>query len=164
MRLSLYEIEKSQLQLIDDLIENGGELTPELEEALAINQQDLTTKATNYGFLIKQLTAECSIIDAEIERLDTLKKSRSKVVEKLKSNMLAAMQVFGVDKIESPVMKISLRASESVEIEDVNSIPADYMVTKVTTQPDKSRIKAAIKAGEVMSGARIQVNQNLIIK
>lgn len=164
MKLSLYEIEKSQLQLVEDLIDNGGELTPELEDALAINQQDLTTKATNYGYVIKQLTAECSIIDAEIDRLDALKKSRIKAIEKLKSNVLTAMQVFSVGSIDSPVMKISLRASESVEIEDVNAIPADYMVTKVTTQPDKTKIKAAIKAGEVMSGARIQVNQNLQIK
>jgi hypothetical protein len=164
MKLSLYEIEKNQLQVIEELIENGGELTPELEELLKINSENLTTKGTNYGFIIKQLTSECGIIDAEIDRLSDLKKSRTKSIEKLKSSLTMAMQLFGVDKIESPVLKISFRASESVEIDDVDSIPAEYMVTKTTTQPDKVKLKAAIKAGELTIGAHIQVNQNIQIK
>jgi len=164
MKLSLYEIEKSQLEVVEQLIENGGELTPEIEELLKLNAENLTTKGTNYGFLIKQLTGECSIIDSEIDRLDALKKSRTKSIEKLKNNLSVAMQVFGVDKIESPVLKISFRASESVEIDDVDSIPAKFMVTKTTTAPDKIAIKTAIKAGELTIGAHIQVNQNLQIK
>jgi hypothetical protein len=164
MKLSLYEIEKSQIQLIDQLIENCGELTLEIEEALKINSENLTTKGTNYGFIIKQLTSECSIIDAEIDRLSDLKKSRTKSIEYLKNNLTMAMQLFEVDKIESPLLKISFRASESVEIDDVDSIPAEYMVTKTTTQPDKVKLKSAIKAGELIIGAHIQVNKNLQIK
>lgn len=164
MKLSLYKIEESYLQLVEELIDNGGELTPELEEALKINKDDLTTKATNYGFVIKQLISESEIIDAEIDRLTQLKKSRTKSIERLKGNMTMAMQLFGVDKIESPVLKISFRASESVEIDDVDSIPAEYMVTKITTQPDKVKLKSAIKAGELTIGAHIQVNHNIQIK
>ena len=59
MNLSLYEIEKDHLQLVEQLIENGGELTPDIEAALALNEQNLTTKGTNYGFVIKQLNGEC---------------------------------------------------------------------------------------------------------
>ena len=164
MKLSLYEIEKSQIQLIDQLIENCGELTLEIEEALKINSENLTTKGTNYGFIIKQLTSECGIIDAEIDRLSELKKSRTKSIERLKSSLTMAMQLFGVDKIESPVLKISFRASESVEIDDVDCIPAEYMVTKTTTAPDKVKLKAAIKAGELTIGAHIKINHNLQIK
>lgn len=164
MKLSLYEIEKSQLELVEQLVENGGELTPEIEQALQMNADNLTTKGVNYGFIIKQLDAETNIINAEIDRLQDLKKSRTKVIEKLKNNLSVAMQVFGVDKIESPVLKISFRASESVEIDDLDSIPAKFMVTKTTIQPDKPTIKAAIKAGELIIGAHIQVNQNLQIK
>ena len=164
MKLSLYEIEKSQLEVVEQLIENCGELTAEIEELLKINAENLTTKGTNYGFIIKQMTAECGIIDAEIDRLSDLKKSRTKSIERLKNSLTVAMQLFGVDKIESPVLKISFRASESVEIDDVDSIPAEYMVTKTTTSPDKMKLKAAIKAGELTIGAHIQVNQNLQIK
>jgi hypothetical protein len=164
MKLSLYEIEKSQLELVEQLVENGGELTPEIEQALQMNADNLTTKGVNYGFIIKQLDAETNIINAEIDRLQDLKKSRTKVIEKLKNNLSVAMQVFGVDKIESPVLKISFRAYESVEIDDVKSIPAKFMVTKTTTQPDKTAIKSAIKAGELTIGAHIQVNQNIQIK
>jgi hypothetical protein len=164
MKLSLYEIEQSQLQLIEQLIDNGGELTEELETALTLNQENLTTKGTNYGFIIKQLTGECAIIDGEIARLNALKKSRVKSVERLENALSVAMHVFQVEEIKSPVMKINFRKSESVEIDNIALIPATYLVTKETVTPDKTAIKAALKAGAEIQGAHIQVNQNIQIK
>lgn len=164
MKLSLYDIEKSQLELVEALIDNGGELTEELESALALNKDNLEVKGTNYGFIIKQLKAEVSIIDAEIERLNALKKSRVKSIERLENNLSVAMQIFDIDKIESPVMKISFRKSESVEIDDVNLIDKKYINVKTTETPDKAAIKDAIKAGEIVIGAHISVNKNIQIK
>lgn len=164
MKLSLYSIEKSQLELVEALIDNGGELTEELEAALALNRDNLEVKGTNYGFIIKQLKAEVSIIDAEIERLNALKKSRVKSIERLENNLSVAMQIFDIDKIESPVMKISFRKSESVEIDDVNLIDKKYINVKTTETPDKAAIKDAIKAGEIVIGAHISVNKNIQIK
>lgn len=164
MKLSLYSIEKSQLELVEALIDNGGELTEEMETALQLNQENLTTKGVNYGFIIKQLQGECSIIDTEIARLNALKKSRVKSIERLENNLSVAMQIFDIDKIESPVMKISFRKSESVEIDDVNLIDKKYINVKTTETPDKSAIKDAIKAGEIVIGAHISVNKNIQIK
>lgn len=163
MKLSLYEIEKDHLQLVEQLIENGGEVTPEIEAALALNEQNLTTKGTNYGFVVKQLTGECAIIDGEIARLTALKKSRSKTIDKLENALTVAMQVFGVDEIKSPVMKINFRKSETVEFDDSGEIPEKFIVVKTSESPDKVAIKAAIKAGEEVPGAYIKVNQNLQI-
>lgn len=164
MKLSLYEIEKNHLQLVEQLIENGGELTPEIESALALNEQNLTTKGTNYGFVVRQLEGECAIIDSEIARLNALKKTRNNTIDRLKESLSVAMKVFGVEKIESPVMKISFRKSESVEVDYLNLIPPDFLVTKTSTAPDKTAIKEAIKSGLEVPGARIQVNQNIQIK
>lgn len=164
MRLSLYEIEVSQLQLVEQLIELGGEITPEMEEALALNKENLETKGTNYGLIIKQIESECDIIDNEIERLSKLKKARNNSIERLKNNLSTAMQIFGVLEIKSPILKINFRKSESIEIEDMKLLDSGFIKTTVSQTADKTAIKEAIKAGNVVQGAILKQNQNLQIK
>lgn len=164
MKQSLFSIGQEYVHLAEALIENGGECTPELEQALSINKQELETKGINYGFIIKQIEAEKSIIDAEIERLQNLKKQRNNAVDRLKNNLLSAMDLFGFEKIESPVLKISIRKSESVEIEDETLINKKFIVEKISKSTDKAAIKEAIKTGEIVAGARLQSNKNLQIK
>ena len=109
--MKLYEIEKAQLDVIEQLVNNGGELTPEIETALALNQENLTTKGTNYGLVVKQIEGECDIIDTEIARLKALKDARLKAVDSLKQNLSRAMQLFGIEEIKSPLLKINFRKS-----------------------------------------------------
>ena len=45
MNLTLYQISEEQQRLNAMLEESGGELTPEIEEALAINRDNLQVKA-----------------------------------------------------------------------------------------------------------------------
>lgn len=164
MKLSIYQIEQDHLQLIEQLMENGGELTPEIESSLKINQENLTTKGTNYGYIIKQLEGECAIIKSEKDRLDALQKTRERSIERLKSALSTAMQIFQVEEIKSPVMKISFRRSESVEIDNLDLVPFDYKILKESVTADKKAIKAAIESGVDVQGARIQINQNIQIK
>ena len=51
------------------------------------------------------------------------------------------------------MVKINFRKSETVEVDDVNKLPAPYKVVKVTEQADKAAIKAAIKDGVELSDA-----------
>jgi hypothetical protein len=164
MKLSLYNIEQEYLSLIEKVIENEGELDFETEQALALNQHNLEVKGTNYGLVIKQLESECDIIDNEISRLTALKRSRGKIVDKLKENVSTAMQIYGITEIKSPILKISFRKSESVEVENVDLLDERFKVTKTTVQADKTKIKEAIKAGETIQGAVIKINQNIQIK
>jgi hypothetical protein len=58
MNISIYKIEREYLEIAEVLKDNGGELTEDLELALAINQQDLTVKAGQYGLIIKDTEHE----------------------------------------------------------------------------------------------------------
>lgn len=164
MKLSLYNIELEYLTIRDQLIENGGELTPEIEASLVINEQNLTTKGTNYGFVIKDLEAEISVIDSEIERLKKLKESRNNAIERLENNIKTAMTIYGLEEIKSPVLKINFRNSESVEVVNIDLLDKEYTTTKTTISADKAKIKQAIKDGKTVIGAVIKQNKNLQIK
>jgi hypothetical protein len=164
MKLTIYQIEQSYNQLAEELIENGGELTPELETALAITEEQLQNKSVAYSFVIKQMDADVDIIDAEIKRLQGLKKQREKASEYLKERIKHAMDTFQIDEIKTPLVKINFRKSESVEVDDVNQLPSLYKVVKVTEQADKAAIKAALKDGVEVTGCRIETHRNLQIK
>jgi len=162
--MNIYQIQNEYLLLINQIIENGGEVTPQQELNLQITKDQLQDKGTNYAFVIKKLDAECDIIDAEIKRLTELKKVRQNACERLKANISNAMHTFEVDKIESPLIKLSFRKSQSVNVADVNSLPSEYKTIKVTEQADKMKIKQALLNGEVIEGCEIINNNNLQIK
>jgi len=162
--MNIYQIQHEYLLLVNQIIENGGEVTPQQELNLQITRDQLQDKGTNYAFVIKKLDAECDIIDAEIKRLSQLKKVRQNLAERLKANISHAMHTFEVDKIESPLIKLSFRKSQSVEVDDVNSLPTEYKTIKVTEQADKMKIKQALQNGEQIQGCSIITNTNLQIK
>lgn len=161
---NLYQIEKQYLELAENLIESGGELTPDLIDALEINQNELEIKGRNYGFVIKDIENQNDLIDAEIKRLQALKISRTKAIDFLRSKLSAAMQLFGIEKIETPLLKISFRNSESIEVENPELLEDIYKVEKKTYIPDKSLIKQSIKSGINVTGAILRQNKNLQIK
>ena len=164
MNQSIYKIQNEFQLIIAEVINNEGEITPELETALTINKEQLQSKAVDYCYVIKQLDYDCEQIDNEIARLNKLKKVRSNLTDRLKNTVSSAMQLYEVEKIETPLIKLSFRNSESVEITNEQQLDACFIVTKTVTTPDKKAIKDAIKNGEVVCGATISYNKNLQIK
>jgi hypothetical protein len=162
MKKSMYQIQSEYQQIADAL--TTGELTPELEQALSIAEHELEVKSVNYSFVIKDINDEISIINAEIDRLKDLKKVRENALERLKNNISKAMQLFQVDEIKTPLIKINFRKSESVEVDNLALLDAKFLNEKVTITPDKMAIKEAIKNGEDVNGARLVINNNIQIK
>jgi hypothetical protein len=164
MNQSIYKIQNDFQLIIAEVINNEGEITPELETALTINKEQLQSKAVDYCYVIKQLDYDCEQIDNEIARLNKLKKVRSNLTDRLKNTVSSAMQLYDVEKIETPLIKLSFRNSESVEITNEQQLDACFIVTKTVTTPDKKAIKDAIKSGVFVEGATISYNKNLQIK
>ncbi len=162
--MNIYKIQNEFQLIIAEVINNEGEITPELETALTINKEQLQSKAIDYCYVIKQLDYDCEQIDNEIARLNKLKKVRSNLTDRLKNTVSSAMQLYEVEKIETPLIKLSFRNSESVEITNEQQLDACFMVTKTVSTPDKKAIKDAIKNGVFVEGATISYNKNLQIK
>jgi hypothetical protein len=160
--MNLYQITQ-EAQYLAALLETE-ELTPELEAELLINQEQLQSKGINYAKVIANYQSESDAIDAEIKRLKAMKESSDKKVTWLTESLKKAMLISGIEKIESPLFKISLRRSEAVEVEIPEALPVDWQVKKVTITADKVAIKKAIKEGYSITGARLVENFNLSIK
>jgi hypothetical protein len=164
MKLTIYNIEQSYNQLAEQLIDNDGELTSELSEQLAITEEQLQNKSVAYSFVIKQMDADIDIIDAEIKRLQSAKKQREKASEYLKERIKHAMELFSIEEIKTPLVKINFRKSESVDVENVAFLPNEYKTVKIVETADKAAIKKAMKDGVFIPGCSIVEHRNLQIK
>lgn len=159
---NLYEITRDALELAS-LLETK-ELTPELEQALVINQEQLQAKAGNYAKVIANIQSDADAIDNEIKRLKAMKESKERAIDRLKSAVKNAMMVSNIEKIESPLFKLSIRKSEAVEVNIVEALPSAFINVKNVVTADKVAIKEAIKRGEHVTGAILIENYNLQIK
>lgn len=158
---SLYEITNDYHSLMNDIELNEGEITPELNEALDITEKELQSKSMAYLSVIKQSESFVSQIDDEIKRLQALKKRNTTLVDNLKSRLLNAVNLFGA--FEVGFTKFGTRKSESIEVEDVNSLPSEYKTIKVVESADKKAIKEALKSGKEIKGCSISSNLHLKI-
>ena len=159
---NLYEITREALELAS-LLETE-ELTPELEAMLVINQEKMEVKVNNYAKVIANIQSDADAIDQEIKRLKAMKDSKERAILRLKDALREAMLVSSIDKIESPLFKLSLRRSEAVEVDIVEALPSQFVNVKNVVTADKVAIKEAIKRGENITGARLIENFNLQIK
>lgn len=160
--MNLFNIQQQYLSLAHQLSE--GEVTPELEQELIINQEQLQEKAVNYGYVIKQLGHEVNAVDIEIKRLQDIKKRNEKAIERMETAISNAMQLYGIEKVDSSFLKLSFRKSESVEIVNEAQLLPEFTTTKTTVTPNKVAIKESLKRGEVVEGAVLLTNYNLQIK
>jgi hypothetical protein len=162
--MNIFKIQQQYVSIINQVIEAEGELSEELIQAIEINETDLKEKAVNYGYAIRMFEFDNTIVDEEIKRLQALKKLNNKKAEWLERTISNAMQQFGIEKVESPTLKLSFRKSESVEIVNEAQLTEQFTTTKTTVTPNKTAIKEAIKNGEVVEGAVLVTNFNLQIK
>ena len=160
---TLFKITEQARELSQALIE--GELTPEMESALIINQNELQEKSINYAYAIRSIEYDLEAIDSEIKRLQALKTSRTNAIERMKSAVLDAMGIYGIDKIETPTMKISVRLNNpAVELVNEYQIPDIFKKEKVTVSIDKTAIKEAIESGLEVQGAVLNRKKRLEIR
>lgn len=162
--MNIYQIEKEYIEIANRIIDNGGAMDEDLEKELAINEENLQEKARNYGYVVKTINGEIDIIDIEIKRLTALKNARKNTVNRLKETIKNAMNLYQIDKVETPTLKINFRKSETVLVENIEFLDKDYVNVLVTKTADKTAIKKTIKSGNDVRGAVIQENLNLQIK
>lgn len=161
-KLTLYNITSEQLRINELLEESGGELTPEIEEALMLNAENFEIKADGYIESISRYKALAEAADVRIKEMQRIKKTSENIEKRLKERLLQAMMVMGVDKMEIGLRKLSIRNTSAVNITDEAHIPADYII--IEQKYDKTRIKDALKNGEIIPGAELVTNRSIQIR
>lgn len=165
---SLWQLTQEELSFISLMEENGGEVTDEIMEDLAIRRENFSAKAEAYSKFILKLDSEADQAAAEIKRIQAIKKAKENTAQRLRDTLLAALMVFteedakGIRRYETPLAKLSTRRSQSVEVLDDTAIPDEFWVVK--KEVSKSTISQAIKDGAEVPGAQLKENISLSIR
>jgi len=189
---SLYHIQQTYLQLMQDLQDNEGILEDGQEELLTVTKENFNEIAENLIMSIKTLEAQVDFANKEIERINKYKATQQSIIDRFEKVLLTNLQIFGekdskkdIYRLEVGTFKLSTRQSKQViideeridnewktvkitdrlTIEDVAKI-GDVLGRKIESTTDilKTPIKEFIEKGGIIEGAVIQTNYGLTIK
>lgn len=114
-KTSLYNIESNLQRIFNEIELNDGEITEELDEQLAIAQEEYIKKGESYASVINMFKGYIAQIKEEQERLNRRKKVFENRISRLENALFDAVQKFG--PIETAKFKIGTRKSTSIEID-----------------------------------------------
>jgi len=157
--MKLYEIKEQFLRLAD--MELDEQTMNDTLESLAF---ELEEKADNIACLIKQLTAESEAIKAESKNLADRAKAKEAKADKLTQYLFETFKAVGADKVETARNVIAIKKNPCSVVLDEGFSVSEYMVEKVSIQPDKEKIKNDLKFGVEIAGARLEQKERLAIK
>jgi hypothetical protein len=165
--LTLYELRAEYRSALDFLAE-----TPEEEidmvsfgALLAALESDLTDKFAAVACYIREVEAESAAIfdlvraqNDRIARLDA-------TADRLRNYLLGELHLAGLSTVAEPRIQVKIKKNPPrVAIVDAESIPPQWWRTRTIQEPDKIEIKAALKAGQEIPGAALEINERLEIK
>ena len=130
-------------------------------EALSQLEMDRDTKIRNIACWIKNLESDEKALADQIKIFQARKKAAENKRESLKSYLAAFM---AGKKWQNSEVAISWRKSESVEVEDIEKLPKEYLRVVTTTEANKQQLKADLKSGAEIDGAHLVTKENIQIK
>ena len=167
--VALYTLTSQYLELAERLanMDLDAQTVADTIEASGITDE-IAVKAQGIEFVARTAEMHCPAIDAEIARLQDLKSQRQRVAQGLRDYLKTNMEGAGIDKIECPLFKFSIRKNPvSVEVFDANQIPAELWTTPApkppVPHPNKAEIKALLSSGKDVPGARITQWTRLVV-
>lgn len=163
---SLYQLSGDYLAIANKL--SDSDLPPEvINDTLESLSGELEEKCTNVALFVRNLEATAESIKAAEKQMADRRKAIENKANSIRQYLQVNMQRTGITKIESPYFALTIKKNPpSVVIDDVEAIPAEFMVTPAPPPPapDKKAIGEKLKAGEPVPGCHLEQGERLDIK
>lgn len=161
--LRLYEIADDVRALMESgFDEETGEMLPELVQALAAFEG----KGAAVAAYVLNIEAEAEAIAQAAKRITARKRTLDARAEHMRDYLRYNMGLAGIMRIDAADHSFSVTLApgrdESLVVDDAATFPDS--LTRIKREPDKAAIKAAIKAGEPIAGARLVLRDRLTIR
>lgn len=152
-RAALVELE--DLDLPEDAVRDTLEgLRGELEE-----------KALNVAAYFQNLEATAQAVRQAEKHMQERRKRIERRIASMKHYLLENMQACGITRIDSPQFSLVVRRNPgTVVIDREDELPAEFVLVRTERVPDKTSIRARLKAGESVTGAHLEHSSRLEVK
>lgn len=170
MSLSLYAL-TDELRRLREMLDNGevtdsddpgDEVEVLLDKAL---HELLPEKVAAYCGLIASLKREAEAFKAETARLADRRKAAEALAERLTDRLQAGLEMASIEKMKAGTFAVTIQASPpALVVEDgADAIPDRFFVEQAP-KLNNAALKAALLAGEVIPGARLNRGHYLRIR
>lgn len=163
--LTLYDLKGQWKDLLDRLSDMDLDAQTVLDTLESSEVQTaLEEKVQGYEMVARSFEAPIPAIDAEIKRLQALKKASQNRADVLRKRVHDAMVELQIEKIKCPLFEVRRQKNPvAVEVYNAELVPFEYWKTP-EPEINKAELKAALQAGKEIEGARLTQSEGLRIK
>lgn len=161
--ITLFEAAQAVRESVNKVDPDTGELLETYTESRELFQN----KAVACVAYAKEEAATLESAKAMVKDMMSKIEAREKRLDRFKDYLADCMKATGITEVKHELglfaAKLYLERDESVELEPDAEFPAALCNDPKPPTPSKTKIKAAIKAGEAVAGARIVRKDRLTI-
>ena len=167
MKRSLWQITKEFEDLLEEILENEGEISSDEEELLAINRSDADEKLEDYYYSMQKLEALIGVYKTQQDYFKKKIRDVDVTLDSLKKRVLTSLAVIGEEKLTdggrtgfsytTKYRKFSAIPTSKVNITSMEIVPDEYKRYEVKNKLDSETAKAIKKLYPVVSMS-VEVN------
>tara|TARA_B100001029_G_C15038573_1_gene441929 strand:+ start:970 stop:1485 length:516 start_codon:yes stop_codon:yes gene_type:complete len=117
---SLNDILSNYQSLELELIENGGELTEDLEKKICINSDELSDKMDGYEKFIRYLKNQSEYLQKMEQHYNKRRRVIENSIKRCKNSMINALKLTGKEKLKTNEFNFSISVSKRWKINESN--------------------------------------------
>jgi hypothetical protein len=162
--LKLYEISAAYLETLEALAELEDLPAEAIADTLAGWSATFAEKAVSVAAYIRNLELEASAVEDARRRLEQHQRALQRHADRLRDYLKFEMEHTGLMKVKNAELALRVQKNPpSVVIDREDLIPDAYREVVATVKLLKTEISKALKAGEIVPGARLEQSTRLVI-
>jgi hypothetical protein len=139
------------------LVENDGEITPELVALLSSQEIAIPEKIDATVFILKRMEISAALFKAEADRYEKVAKGLSASQARLKDYVKSTMIERGLNDLIGNTNRFAISsAAPKLIIDDEALLPDVFTTPIITRRPNRELILSELKAGRPVTGARLE--------
>ena len=159
---TLNELITNSSNTINKIIENGGELTPELSAEMETLETALETKVDNYALFMDRLKNEITYFKSKSKEFTTVEKTLKNLDANLKDRIKYAMGEMKKTELRGDNYRFKLSdTAGKLVISDEKLIPDKYKTETVIVEIDNETMKNDLRNGIDIAGAYLEKTKSL---
>ena len=172
--MKFYEITNEIKNLEELFLQQIDAETGEIKDCQALEELDsevkdaLKNKTENIIQSLKMQEAYLLELQEELKNFQEFIKKKEKQHENYKKYLIKNLKELGTKKIETPIGNLSFNETYSTDVFDVSIVPEVFKTEEIQEKKvlkiDKNEIKKMLKKGVEIPGARLIINNNLLVK
>lgn len=172
--MKFYELTNEVKELEQMFLEQIDTETGEIKDSQALEELDnevkdaLKNKTENIIQSLKMQEKYLEELQEELKNFQEFIKKKEKQHENYKKYLIKNLKELGTKKIETPIGNLSYNETFVTDVYDTAAVPEVFKTEEIQEKKvlkiDKNEIKKMLKKGVEIPGARLIINNNLLVK